>query len=592
MEVQGIMRDQDQRNPDATGATRPILGSGNAPAISRRTALRLTAAAGAAAGAAAVGGLGRGAARANQVTPGTPGTPVASPVASPGASPAATPDATGRIPSGMAGVPDAYLTYPEPFQSVDEAPGSGNGVATYQISYGPAVPPRDENRFWQELEARLNVSPLEVGLQPADTYPDKMAAIIAGGDLPELMVMTPSGYPEQYQYFAQGAFTDLGPYVTGDALQAYPNLARFPEYLWKNVAFNGTIYGIPRETFRIGYVLCTRLDWIDKLGLAVPQNAQEFHELMVAFSKGDPDGNGSADTYGLGSQGGDLGRPFFERMFRVPYGWRLNDDGTLTSAIETDEFVQAVEAMRNLWAAGGYHPDAPAMGSAQSKDALIGGRIGAFMDGPGGLPGSGGLRGRAAEVNPEANIGAIVPPGHDGGPGATGLDIGFWGMVSIPAAVGDEARVQELLRILNYYAAPFGSEESVFLGNGLEGIHHTVQPDGTRVATDQGQREIQNLTYLATAPTVFYYDRPGDAVFMQDMIKAHMAVGIENPTLTLYSPTSVERGAELGQLLEDTVNSVVTGREPLSALDEMENEWRNRGGDQIRQEYQDALDAS
>jgi putative aldouronate transport system substrate-binding protein len=579
------MTEQDKRTNEVTGADRARAVVGGSSTISRRAALRLSAAA---AGAAAIGGLGRGVVGAGQATPGTPGTPVASP----GASPAATPDATGRIVSAVEGVPDAYLTYPEPFQSVDNAPGSGGGVSTYQISYTPPVPPRDDNAFWQELERRLNVSPLRIDMQPADTYGDKIATVIAGGELPELMVMTPGGYPEQYQYFEQGAFNDLGPFLTGEALQAYPNLARFPEYLWRNVAINGTIYGVPRETFQIGYVLYTRQDWIDKLGLARPQNAEEFFELMVAFTKGDPNGNGSADTFGLGSQNGDLSRPFFQQMFRVPNGWRLNGDGTLTNAIETDEFVQAVAYMRRLWEAGVYHPDALSMSNAQAKDGLVAGNHGAYMDGPGGLPGSGGLRGRADEVNPEANVVAMVPMAHDGGPAIAYKGNGFWGFVAIPSAVRDEARIQELLGILNYYAAPFGSQENVFLGNGLEGVHHTVQPDGTRVSTEQGQREIQNLTYLATPPTVFFYDRPGDAVYMQQMIADHMAIAIPNPTMTLYSPTSVEQGGELGQLEEDAVNAVITGREPVSALDEMENAWRSRGGDQIRQEYQDALDAS
>jgi hypothetical protein len=45
---------------------------------------------------------------------------------------------------------------------------------------------------------------------------------------------------------------------------------------------------------------------------------------------------------------------------------------------------------------------------------------------------------------------------------------------------------QELLRILDYFSAAFGSEEYTFLNFGIEGTHHTLRPDGMRVLTDRG----------------------------------------------------------------------------------------------------------
>jgi len=390
------------------------------------------------------------------------------------------------------------------------------------------------------------------------------------------------------------AFVDLTAYLSGDALQEFPNLARYPAYLWRNVAVGGKIYGVPRETFRTGTVLAARLDWADRVGLPQPRDAEEVVQLFDRFTHGDPDGNGSPDTYGLGASAGGVpfSRIFVGNMFRVPNVWRRNDDGTLTNQIETEEFAQAVAYMRRLWEAGLYHPDTPTMTSSQAKDALAAGRIGAFNDGPGGLPSSGGLRGRAAEINPAAVVGGLVPPGHDGGEGVSYNDRGYWGFVGIPTRVGDEERVKELLRILDYYAAPFGSEEWRFLNYGLEGVHHTVEADGTLRLTQEGIVEIGDLTYLATPPTVFFYDRPGDAEYMQGLIKAHVAIGIENPVLTLFSPTEAEEGAQLNQLQVDRLTGIVTGREPLDALQGMIDDWRSRGGDRIREEYQEGLAAS
>jgi len=76
----------------------------------------------------------------------------ASPAASPAASPGATPKAGQDIyPSGVEGVPDAYLRAPEPFASYDGVPGTGGTVRAFLIGYNPPPPPRDQNKYWQEL---------------------------------------------------------------------------------------------------------------------------------------------------------------------------------------------------------------------------------------------------------------------------------------------------------------------------------------------------------------------------------------------------------------------------------------------------------
>ena len=76
----------------------------------------------------------------------------------------------------------------------------------------------------------------------------------------------------------------------------------------------------------------------------------------------------------------------------------------------------------------------------------------------------------------------LAPPPHDGSGGPVTYNIaGYFGQWCIPAATaGDDAKVEELLRITNYFAAPFGSEEYIFLNFGIEGVHHTLNDDGSR----------------------------------------------------------------------------------------------------------------
>lgn len=60
----------------------------------------------------------------------------------------------------------------------------------------------------------------------------------------------------------------------------------------------------------------------------------------------------------------------------------------------------------------------------------------------------------------------------------------------------------------------------------------------------------------------------------------------------LSLPLIGEIGAELNQHTIDSYTSNVPGREPIETLDEMISEWRERGGDQMRQEHEEAIAAA
>ena len=68
-----------------------------------------------------------------------------------------------------------------------------------------------------------------------------------------------------------------------------------------------------------------------------------------------------------------------------------------------------------------------------------------------------------------------------------------------------------------------------------------------------------------------------------------MAHSAANPTYGLYSPTAIAKGAELTQLTTDRMVAIITGRDPFSAFDQFVKDWRSRGGDQARKEYEQAL---
>lgn len=500
----------------------------------------------------------------------------------------------GFYPSPAPNVPDAYTKLPPQFKSVNAVPGKGSKVTAFLIGYNPPVPGRGSNKYWQELEKRLGVT-FEPTVTPAASYVEKLAAIVASGDIPDLTFLQLEYAPDQNRLMLQGAYTDLTPYLTGDALKNYPNLARFPAALWKNVARKGKIYGVPVPNLIAQNTLMFRQDWAEKVGYGQMKSAEDFLNCMVAFAKNDPDGNGKTDTYGLGSNGSSaFSVSAFLHMFRVPNTWRKNVDGSLTHMIETDEYKQAVTFMKRVYDAGGFHPDIATITTQQSRDGFNGSKIGAFNDGLTALATTAGLRAKIKPLTPTANVIAWLPPGFDRGKASFHTFPGYNSVAVIPAKVGKDAeRAQELLRILDYFAAPVGSEEWLFLKNGTQGIHYTPGPDGAPARTDLGSVEIGDLPTVMTNPPAFYYpDTPDVGPYLQGVTKDLLALGVDSPVIGLFSPTDAAKTGELSQFNRDNLTSLVAGRDPLSAYDGWVQGWRSRGGDQIRKEYQEALATS
>jgi putative aldouronate transport system substrate-binding protein len=312
--------------------------------------------------------------------------------------------------------------------------------------------------------------------------------------------------------------------------------------------------------------------------------------MFVAFAQEDPNGTGTRDTYGL-----DTLHPLvWNAMFRVPYNWRLNSDGSLIKDLETDEFKAALNFANTLWNKGAFHPDALTLTLNQNMTLIESGKTGYFTQGGWGFFGNqpGTMTALTQQNDPSAKPSPWIPPGFDGGKPAIPQGTASYGFGAIPSTIKDESKIVELLHIMEFIAAPFGSDEFNFVYYGIEGDMFYWDNGSPLRVTNGNQTWSNGLNYLCgtTEINYFYANQPGEAETMQQWQEQQIQSSITDPTQGLYSPTWVAQGANLIKMQTDGYNAMVVGNQPLSYLNQLISDWKSQGGDQARKEFQQALE--
>ncbi|HET6320388.1 MAG TPA: extracellular solute-binding protein, partial [Chloroflexota bacterium] len=190
------------------------------------------------------------------------------------------------------GLDPAFFKFPADLvKSVPQPPGDGSSISAITYLTLAAPPAMAQNAAWQAVNKAINAT-LNMEMVQASDYATKVNVVIAGNELPDYIynptTTVPVGVISGLPALLKAKCADLTPYLSGDAVKDYPNLAHYTSPTWRIGVVDGKIYGIPSARPPIGGVLMYRQDLFEKAGIQVdkaPKDADDFKRMLVALTK-------------------------------------------------------------------------------------------------------------------------------------------------------------------------------------------------------------------------------------------------------------------------------------------------------------------
>ena len=471
------------------------------------------------------------------------------------------------------------------------------------------------NTPWtEEIADDLNVRLInEWAVTDNTAYIQKLTGSIAIGDIPDILNIL-NGEDIAFTY-AKSLYenelvleiSDLIENYASDELKESIEVAG--EEIFYPATFAGGIYAMPQITngaASYDNIWWLRKDWLDNLNLSVPTDWDSFVEVMTAFAKQDPDGNGQADTYGLSTAltSGHYDRILFNSLGAYPYMWYEGEDGSLVYGSVQPEMKAALEKIAGLYAAGAIYPDLSAnryVGVLQNESGMMAGTLN-FVKVFDSLY----RKNSSVEFVPVKafsmvdGVDEVVLQGGDN-------SFRYW-------TVSKECRFPEvLIKLFNHYiatAAEADTNQELYnelftdLGglapvitshlkldaeNQYEKLYYAIENQDDSELTKQNEKNMYDsvMKYVRDGDRAFYgdyllYARGGSyEIFFSEYTQDNFIANKYNYAKT---ETMIDRDAQLAGLQYETFYKIIIGEATIDAFDTFVTEWKDLGGTAITAE--------
>lgn len=378
----------------------------------------------------------------------------------------------------------------------------------------------------------------------------------------------------------------------------------------KQLAYNGKIYSMPYSsaTDNMPFIDGVRKDWLENVGITkVPETLDEYHDMLVKFTKNDPDRNGKNDTYGMDPSGAFKGNNNgFGTIFGA-FGIQAHayyvKDGQVYYTSTSEEYKNAVKTMAAWYKEGLLDPEFVTDTRDIQRKKWADGKFGVLYDHPWWYAQStvDNLSDIVTRKNPDAKIEFIDPPkGPDGKSGGAQV---FPGVLAYSIAFGkntSDEKVERIMAIKEAFCTDWDFYVRCYYGE--EGKQYTKDKDGIIAYTEE-YRKTEKQAEFGMGP--YYSLIPVDMehfkkiTFLSDLPPYEVSARAPKSYLGVAfvasgtSETYKTRGVDIEKVRDEFFFNAVTGKKDI------DSEWDNyvkrineAGLEQVVKEYQELYDKS
>lgn len=434
---------------------------------------------------------------------------------------------------------------------------------------------------------------------------DEYNYMIAFGDYPDVMVSN-LYMGEVLDLYDREIIMDLTDLIMEESVYLRQIYEEHPDIYKEAQTNDGKLIYLPslnplenvEDFYRLSYSgLLIRQDWLDRLGLEVPETIEDWHQVLTAFRDGDLNDNGLADEIPFD----DTRLWVFASSFGVLDGFYITPEGRVAYGCMEEGYRDYLTVMHQ-WYEEGLISRAAITGSTKWSEANIIGNISGSFYGLDNawryyLPS---LR----EVEENAQLTAVpVPRAADG--------VSYCNVNRLSSHIRDQVTVitsscsnpEAALKVIDYMYSPEGS---ALLTWGIEGVTYKVLPDGSRSllpeALETADSGYLKLHHAAIGHTAFpKFD--GETVLLQtypkeqltaEMIWADCDTSMLYPANILFSTEDRKRANSLMSNIEAYVTeqktAFITGEQSLDAYEDFLGTLRAMKIDEVIQIYQKNYD--
>lgn len=227
---------------------------------------------------------------------------------------------------------------------------------------------------WEEAVGEKIGHAITLNIQQLDHsgYTDAVNRLFAGGDYPDVMIMSASMYA---QYATTGILWDMTDAYANAEFQSRITAPEINEGLKKG----GKLYGFA-PAYGNGCVTYIKQTWLDNCGISLDsiKTFDDYYNMLLAFSTGDPDGNGvDGDTYGTIAAG-------YAKIDEAPYIMYLpefwqdaypaiykNADGVWVDGFQEEATKKALLRLQQANADGVIDPTTLENGTKEAREKFF-----------------------------------------------------------------------------------------------------------------------------------------------------------------------------------------------------------------------------